>query len=315
MLRMLTIAYITQRRNCRFEWFASSLKKQEAAYGQSYNLVVVDFHFDEERFGIFSRLIRGTLIQDFKHVPPKPSVWQGSHRLTQDNWFSAANARNTALCLAPDGWIVYVDDLSVLCPGWFDAVRSATVSSHITLGAYKKVKNLTVDSGGNLTGFNEFPGGVDNRLRHTEHAKCNPVPCGGEWLFGSSLAVPVEALLSINGWPEDLCDGLGFEDVPTGIVLANAGFQFCYNRAMLTLESEEMHQLEPRFRYEDPGQSPCDKSHKVLEIARASKHFENTFGIEGGIRELRAHALPGGTFPVRTTPVIEWFTGKPLANL
>lgn len=125
-ISVLTIAYMTNRREPRVDWFFASLARElsTAAAGELGNLrcVVVDFWADESgRRAAFAALAPAGV--ELVHVPPKPTVWQGPHRLTGRDYFAAASARNTALCLAPDGWIAYVDDLSVLMPGWLAACR------------------------------------------------------------------------------------------------------------------------------------------------------------------------------------------------
>lgn len=311
MLRMLTIAYLTTRRDCRIEWFWLSLQREKIATPMETRVVIVDFHRNNRESDI---VCAGDMAEGISiWTAPKPTPWQGPHRLTRQDWFAAANARNTALCLAQDGWITYVDDLSVLLPGWLASVKEAVSNNYIACGAYKKVKELEVDFIGNVTHAIEFPGGIDNRLSHVTDLTVAS-PCKGQWLYGCSCAMPVEALLSINGWPEDLCDGQGFEDCLTGIVLENAGYSLRYDPRMMTYESEELHHNEQAFRREDYGVSPEDKSHRALEIALASKHFPNSFG-GGGIRELRQRVLAGEAFPVKRTPDREWFTGRHLADL
>lgn len=278
------------------------------------SVVIVDFYHSE----------RPMLAQKFghtvTHVPPQPSVWQGEHRLTKDNWFAAANTRSTALCLAPDGWILYFDDLSVLMPGYIQAVKDAIAGNYIACGAYRKVKDLIVENG-EVKSFTPFPAGEDNRLKHVTQ---DVTPCAGQWLYGCSLAAPVEALLNVNSWPVDLCDGHGFEDVCMGIVLKNAGYDMRYCRKMMTYESEEDHHKEPAFIRKDfhwdkgvvveGGNGSTDKSHSALNVALNSKYFPNSFG-EGGIRALRQKILAGGEFPIPKTPDREWFTKIPLSDL
>jgi glycosyltransferase involved in cell wall biosynthesis len=247
---------------------------------------------------------------------PKPCVWQGEHRLTKYDWFDASNGRNTALCLAPDGYICYVDDLSVLMPGWLKAVREAMEGGYIVCGAYRKVKDLVVENG-EVKSFTPFPGGMDTRIGEEGKA----IPCTGDWLYGCSVAMPVEALLTINGWPEDLCASLGSEDYCCGIALSNNGYSFKYDTRMLTLESEELHHIDIPFRKEDwhfengvavvGGNGKDDKSHAALNIARQSKNFPNHFNI----RELRASILAGNLFPIDPNPQHEWFTKKHLSEL
>src|SRR4030095_12589600 len=180
----LTIAYSTARRDPKLQWFLRSLHRETRGDYTDIRIVIIDFYALDrdkpvERFN-----------NDFHWLPPKPNPWQGPHRLTKENWFAAANARNTALCLALDGYIAYVDDLSVLLPGWLLQVRAAMSAGYITCGAYKKVKNLEVDKKGNVVNYTELAAGIDNRLAHASTL----TDCAGNWLYGCSCAIPVDAL-------------------------------------------------------------------------------------------------------------------------
>lgn len=244
-----------------------------------------------------------------------PSVWQGNHRLTKQDWFDASASRNAALCHAPDGYIAYVDDLSVLSPGWLLNVRQAMNFPGITLGAYKKVKNLVVKDG-EIISYDKDSVSVDSRWYYGSDN--GSVPCNGDMLYGCSLVGPVEAFLTVNGWPSALCAGLGMEDVIMGQVMENAGFKFNYNRNQLTIESEEHHHLEPAFRrecFEKHPNDPTDKGHAVLNMAKGGlKVFPDHWG-EGGIRKIRQDTLAGKPFPIPTAPLHEWHTGKLLSEL
>lgn len=316
----LTIAYMTSRRNPQINWFFDSLHRETGGNYAGIKVVVVDFWADEP--GIESRLnITRCRHAMPVHVPPKPSVWQGKHRLTKADYFAAANARNTALCLAPDGWIAFVDDVSVLMPGWLNAVREAIAGNYIVCGAYRKVNKLVVENG-NVVSFEDHPGGHDGRWWKGDDncaVDCSMYP---EWTYGCSLAAPVESLLNIGGYPE-LCDGAGFEDSPVGFMLANnhyapAGLR--YDRRMFTLESEELHGQLPRFLREDPckgdpnAKPRDDKSHALLRILKPRTSHPGFFGDEG-IRGLRQRILAGEPFPKVGIPEHEWFTGTPLRDL
>lgn len=291
-------------------WFFDSLHSQCGGNYDGINLVIVDFHADDDgRKEDFASKFRGPK-EKLKHVTPKPTVWQGKHRLTKQNWFAAANARNTALCLAPDGHICYVDDLSVLMPGWYNAMLEGVARGGLTFGAYRKVKELTVEpETGVVTHHVDHPPGADTRIGGN-----GPVGCGGRWLYGSSLVGPVESFLITGGWPEALCDSLSFEDCVMGKMLETHRVPMCYDRRMMTWESEEHHFIGERMRREDYGKSPNDKSHKVLELSNGLKYHPNYFGDEG-IRGLRARVLSGEPFPVMTVPENEWYTGKFLRDL
>ncbi len=303
------------------EWFFDSLDRETKGNYEGIKVVVVDFWFDQRN----NEWIDAHAMNDaalrikagggvFVAGPPKPSVWQGPHRRTQVDWFAAGSCRNTAICLAPDGWIAFVDDLSVLLPGWLSRVRAAMEGpqNRITCGAYRKVKDLVVRAG-EVISYTNFPPGNDNRLAHV--VGDGPHECGSNWLYGCSLAAPVEAFLSINGFPEALCDGLGFEDVIAGIMMGKKGYNFVYDPRMMTFESEELHAQLPIMKRSDYGVSPNDKSHAVLNIALTGNGWHPNYFGEAGIRGLRQRVLAGEPFPVERVPEHEWYVGTRLEEL
>jgi hypothetical protein len=133
----LTVSYFTSRKEPKLNWFLWSLSRELGADFTNVRIVIVDLWAqamdDWTQADVDARMrevgvLAGHLqmpVHQFFHVPPKPNVWNGAHRLTKVNWFAASNARNTAICLAPDGFIAFVDDVSVLRPGWGNAVRRA----------------------------------------------------------------------------------------------------------------------------------------------------------------------------------------------
>lgn len=308
---MLTIAYTTSRRDPKIQWFFESLERETGGNYDGIEVIAVDLNF-----GIPNRHPPCKIPPCFRHVAPKPNVWQGPSRLTREDWFAVANTRNTALCYAKGDWIAFVDDLSVLVPGWLRAVREAMAGpKRITCGAYQKVRKLVVE-GGEIKGYDIFPQGLDNRMRAAGPSAIDgPVDCNGRWMYGCSMLGPVNAFLSINGYDER-CDGLGFEDCITGIHLENRGFKFVYDMRMKTLESEEDHHTGVVMKRSDYGVSPKDKSHKILDLAiKGSGWCPNVFGAFPNLAALRTHIQAGGSFPKAREPVKEWFTGTPLNQL
>lgn len=305
-----TISYITNRLEPKFEWFCGSLARQG---GGAIGVNVIDYHAEKPNRRHEIAAIAGKYgITLSKHVPPKPTVWQGKHKLTKQDYFAASNASNTAIALCPTEWIAFVDDLSVLMPGWLDRVKVATQRSEITCGAYRKVLELQVENG-EVTHYVNHPQGNDIRLDQTGPNVVTP--CGGSWFFGCSFVAPVEALLTINGFDEDV-DSMGYQDCLAGLMLGSNGYRFVYDSGMMTWESEELHfQPGNRFIRWDPGISPEDKSHKILELHAAGRtKAPNYFGPEG-LRGLRNRILAGEDFPVVQVPDREWFTGKLLKDL
>lgn len=316
----LTIAYLTSRKQPMIEWFFDSLHRETEGNYDGIKIVVVDFWANDRGTDFASKATH--FVPGLVHVTPKPSVWQGKHRLTKADYFAAANARNTALCHAPDGWIAFVDDLSVLMPGWLASVREAMAGNYIVCGAYRKVNKLAV-SNGFVLGFEDNPSGHDGRWwkgSNTTAVDCSQWP---EWSYGASLCAPVESFLTIGGWPE-ICDSNGGEDSCTGFMLANNRWRpatgFFYDRRMLTYESEELHAQLPRFLREDPckgdpdAKPRDDMSHAMLRVLKNRTAHPGFFGDEG-IRGLRQRILSGEPFPIVGIPEHRWFDHAKLSDL
>lgn len=305
---MLTIAYMTNRREPCIQWFFDSFHRQCGGNYDDIKMVVIDFFADYPgRRESITKLAKTPLT----HIPPKPTVWQGQYRLTQRDYFAASNARNTALCVAPDGYIVYVDDLSVLCDGWLTEVRAAVAGSYIACGSFEKVLSLEVVDG-QIAGYREHPPGKDSRLKHI--FTDNPVACDGGWMFGASCAIPVEALLKINGWDED-CDSMSGEDYICGIMLAKNGYDLRYCPRMKTLESEERHFMEEAFlRIIKPSKTAKDASHQMLNMVL--KGGRTTAPNYSNMRELRQSVLfDNKPFPVSLIPEHHWVDGQPIREM
>lgn len=307
----LTVSYITNRIEPKFEWFFSSLR----AEGVDCGIQIIDYHADAEgRVDSVKRLAEQYGISVKRHITPKPSVWQGVHRLTQKNFFAASNASNTAIATCDTPWVVFVDDLSVLMPGWWKCVNEATLRNGVTCGAYRKVHDMSVDlETGRIKPFRDNPNGWDVRGNHVGWGKL--VPCGGEWFFGCSFVASIDDLLKCNGFDED-CDGMGYQDTITGSMLSKNGVKFWYDSRMLTIESEDLHHTSGQvFLRWDPGQSPNDKSHAMINMLNSGRKWApNYFGPEG-LRGLRESVLNGGQFPIVQIPQNEWFTGIKLKDI
>jgi hypothetical protein len=308
---MLTIAYITCRKNPNFDWFMDSLTTQLNRDGRGVRLVVVDRWANHRHKDRLRRIkIPKIGFDTVWHGTPKSSVWQGDHRLTSKDYFAAANARNTALCLAPDGYLACVDDNSVLTPTWLEEVRAAQKGNYIALGAYMKVHDMSVLDG-RLVHYDESRVGMDSRYHLVEGME--PTPCKGQWMFGCSFAAPVESLLYVNGFDED-CDSHGTEDYILGTMLETAGNDLRYCKRMMTVESEEGH---------DEGDNLV-RSHKRNVHGHPDAHFAILHMVKNGrnrapnyqdMRATRATVLAGGEFPLLQIPEHDWRDGQPLKDM
>lgn len=332
---------MTHRRKTSIEWFFDSLHREVAGQTDEVQLVVVDYWCQEldksqaERKRVEDRRteFKKKSLIPFKHTPPKPSVWQGPHRLTKSDFFAPSNARNTALCFAEGEYIVFVDDLSVLMPGWFQEVEAAVKLGVVACGSYGKALEMDVVSGElrRIRGMErsptmltsesalaqlerDYPHGVDSRIKHV--AGWEPHPAGGTWMFGCSCAMPVAALLEIEGFDED-CDPMGGEDYCCGMMLERLGLKFQYRKRMMTIESEELHfQDVPFSRPIKDANSPADASVRMLKWVQsgARRKGANYWG-RGGLRVLRDEVLNGHTFPVMHIPENDWRDGQPLSEM
>lgn len=108
---------------------------------------------------------------------------------------------------------------------------------------------------------------------------------------------------------------MGYQDVVAGAMLAKHNVKFWFDPRMMTYESDELHhQPGQHFLRVDPGKSPNDKSHKILEMVAGGRiKAPNYFG-PGGLREFRERTLRGEPFPIVQIPDREWFTGTPLSE-
>jgi hypothetical protein len=305
--KTLTIAYVTARRDPKIEWFFDSLARQISEHDK-ISLIVVDAYEPVMRVGEgWKQIWDHCSWPNFTRVAPKPNVWSGQYRLTKEDWWSASSDCNTALCLCQTTHIAFLDDLSVLTSTWLQAVKDAVSGDYIGCGAYQKVKNLNVKNG-EVISYDDFPAGHDRRL---SIAKGDCAPCTPGWLYGCSFVAPLEALLTVGGFPE-FTDGLGAQDYILGFALKNAGFHLKYCKKMMTLESEELHFAEPPRKRMDKGVSP-NKSHAALNIAKSTKYFENYY--EGGIRRMREEVLSGKPFPIVQIPTCDWYDSQPLSEM
>lgn len=343
-----TLAYFTNRKNPRFQWFCDSLCRQlpEADLKQM-QVVFVDAQLWAIGQDVANRYFRAAgkfPLADpawhnwkrreqleaavggrfsYLHIPPKPSPWQGPFRMTDRDWFAASNARNTALIVAEKPYFVGVDDLSVLAPGWADNVRHAIASGYVVCGAYKKLLEMEV-ANGELLRFKENPPGVDSRW--ARGSDTGIVPWSGAGMFGCSFGIRTELAVTVDGF-DPHCDGQGAEDYDFGIRAERAGGVFYYNRNMLTWESEEAHH-EDKTLPRESKHVPPDRLPQSLKVEHPNGLMSDHVMLQSVIREtgrtlplgrtdlraLRAQWQAERLVPIQTEGAIDWRTGEQLAR-
>lgn len=340
---MLTIAYFTCRQDPKWEWFVDSLDKQVPTDERAnIELLFVDAVSWREPIATTAQtvaledwrnvnMLRWNQLAainrerfNFRLIPPKPCVWQGPYRLTQRDWFAASNARNTALVVAQGDYLVCVDDLSVLLPGWWENVKHAVAHRYFVGGAYKKPKNLVVTDGV-VESYVEYS--VDSRWNRGSSSGI--VPWYGSAIFGCCFGIPLDLALAVNGFDEQ-CDGQGAEDYDFGtrvhkyISQHRPYTKVFYNRNMCTYEAEELHHyggsryasmrklMAPDYMPDWYRGEPYSDHVMLRWVNKDSRTW--TLGTPN-LLELRQQYQTTGAVSIPTGPTIDWRDGTPLAEM
>ena len=314
----LTIAYLTFRQHPRFEWFAASLAREFRAMpdldANDVQVVVIDGR-------LWHDLTRGQELLDaaagrigFEHHPPKSSPWQGPYRQTSKDYFCAASCRNTAFAYARASHVAFVDDLSVLLPGWLKSHVHAAIHGYVLCGTTCKMHKIEVDFEGSIVSAVHFPPGQDSRL-----SKIGPglQTCAGSWLFGGTFSVPLGLALAVNGFDEQN-DTIGGEDYDFGIRLERAGAVVRISRDCGTYEDENGHHAEaPMVRLDKPvaGWEGPYSSNLLLNKLLKETARSWTLGNNYKLSELRAYVLAGGAFPEPEKDLKHWVDQQPLSEM
>jgi hypothetical protein len=240
---MITIAYITARLDPRFDLFADSIAPQLKPTDQ---VVFIDHfvEFNPNRVSEYRDLVDGRF--DMLHIAPKPSIWRGRHRKTRRAFADTSSSRNTAIIVADQDYIVFIDDLSALHPGWRDYHQKAADNKWIFAGSYQSARNVKVLLDGTVH-YNKL-GGPDGRIKH--QPTDDPIQIPGSWLFGSNAGMPMECLLKVNGYDE-FCARRGVEDCQLGARLISAGYtdRMFYDKNCMVTEDQWYHHAAANTTY------------------------------------------------------------------
>ncbi len=317
----LTVAYLTCRKNPRFEGFVASFLRELRATPElsgegAVQVVVVESRlwYDDTRRATIAAIVDGRF--PIEHVPPKPTVWQGPHRLTTKDYFCAANTRNTAFALTRAPHVAFVDDLSVLVPGWLVAHLHAATHRYVLAGTTTKCLNVRVDPDGSYA-CDPHPPGVDSRLRTAAEGALSL--CGGSWLYGGTFSVPIERALAVNG-QDEVCDSIGGEDYDFGVRLERTGVPVYFSRVCGTIEDELAHHALDEavaVRLDKPAPGPDGPYSSNVLYNRLMREAGRTWtlGNHYTLRDLRARVLAGEPFPVGAAPAHHWLDGQPLSEM
>ena len=285
----ISIGYITARDQPHVDWLVDGLEKQ-ARSDDEIELIVVDA-LARPAYALGIRPIRA--VKKSVVTRPKPSIWQGPHRVTAHDFFANANARNTAIALCSTSYIAFLDDRCKLDDGWLDAVRRGERKrSSVICGPYDKHEDRGVS--------------FDHRRQREPNGKKD---CSGSWCFGGNFALPLDWALEVNGCEEG-CDPVGLEDCMFGLMLANVGHRIDFV-AEMSVQQDRRGFVHPlNFPRQDKGLSPNDKSHALEARFRKRKRTEFT----PDLAKLRAELARGGSFPIPdpNADYRDWYDGGPI---
>ena len=302
---MLSIVYITFRENCKFEWFLQSLIQQtDEDLRSRIQIIIVDFLYPTRNFNLEGYF-------EFIHVPPKPTVWQGEHRVTSENYFAAANTRNTGACYAKYPFIAFHDDLGCPSQTWLQGVLDAEMNKQVHCGAYTKAYDIVVENG---IVVSKRDNGIDHRLSVYPN---NVSVAYDSHFFGSSFCMPLELYFKLNGINE-MCDGNAGEDYEFGKRIIRSGNKFWYNKLMFIYESEDIFgsdrerkciRADPK---KDPDDPKSDLSHYMLNYVNTCNIY--SINSDFSLREYNHKIVtlkmkPDDVF-LKPKDHVHFFTGK-----
>ena len=286
----ITLAYVTARQEPRLERLFESLRPQLRS-DDHLELVLVDF------YGRGVEALGVTRSECFANViasKPKPTIWQGEHRVTQRDFWAMSSARNTAIVLCETSFIAFLDDRCALSPGWLEVVRAAAQArTSVVAGPYDKQETRGLV--------------VDHRTEQlAKRGRPSRQTITGSWLFGGNFCLPLNWALDVNGFEEG-CDCVGGEDYIFGQMLENAGRRLEFDPAMHIVQ--DRNGIDHPFPRDDKGTSPNDKSHAMN--ARFGPRTRTEFTPD--LRALRALRAGGEPWPIPDAALHrDWYDGQPI---
>ncbi len=240
-------------------------------------------------------------------VTPKPTIWQGKYRITKEDWWAKSNAHNTAIILCETEWIAFVDDRCVLVPGWLNCVKDAMAGEYAVCGSYEKRSGMQVENGVVVDPGTEL--GVDTRPQVGE-----PIPTT-DW-YGGSCALPLEWCLELNGYSEDLCDGLGSEDSMFGRTLVNAGYPIKYDSRMRIIEDRNPYEIDGALKRADKNMYREERKAKSWAIVKAfyqKTSSQNSFDIRHHRNRVQHGESIDALMP--SASHLDWYDNTPISEM
>lgn len=324
---LITAFMATARKNPQWQWAADSLvHNMNANPSVALEVIFVDKMLWPTSLGPIGH--RREELADavagrfsYRHVPPKPSAWQGPWRKTKRDFYALTNARNTAITLARGEHVIEFDDCTVLGKDWLYWHHRAAQKKIVAAGGFVSWNTATVVNG-EVTGGEQHPNqdsrGLDMKKGY------------GSWCWGLNVSYPLERLLEVNGFDE-LYDGQGgSEDCDLGVRVERTGCPIVFFPACEIHQILETHEAVCDIETWGKPQVRPQKERVLKHDGRG--HFANEFliqelfedptrtlarGTESNLRELRRHVLREGYGAYPTTFAVDkdWRDGQPLSEM
>lgn len=300
---MLTICLTTLREKPRFELLVDSLWEEAQRYPSiSWEFLCVDgqLWYMSDRLEQLKKAVDGRF--PYRHLEPKPTVWQGPHRIPHKDYWDACSARNTAFCYADGDYVIFLDDCLEVTPDWLAYMDDAAAREIALAGPF-------LDDGHTVAE-------CDHRVIDI-HA-VTPKACSPSWMYGMNMGVPLEAALAVNGYDETYSGQAGVEDGDFGVRVSRGGCDVWFDPRALVVVHKETHQ------------DVCRPEPKKLKLRDDKEHFANEFLVQRlmddthrfwtidrryNLAVLRDGFRTTGAFPVPSAPERDWRDGQPLKDM
>jgi hypothetical protein len=313
----ITICTTTLRKQPRFKETADSLFKAPKPQIE-WEWLVVDgiLWYEKNRREELEEAVAGRFT--FRHVVPKPSLWQGPHRLTSKDYWDACSARNTAFIAATHPYVVFIDDCMEVDEFWFYQILTAYTQDLAYAGTYSSLN----------TNRRPISGGEDHRKTQCPSTQM----VYGGWLYGMNMGVPLNKALNVDGYDETYSGQGGVEDCDFGVRLDRAGCKVIWLPESMVYQLMDSH--EPVCGYAGGASKEvgfkAPLKPKERKLKNGMVRFANEFLTERlmtedvkrylplkmrNIRELRKLYWEGKPLPVPSWPSTDWRDGQRLEDM
>lgn len=302
---MITVCTTTLRKEPRFKETADSLVAMVKP-NIPWEWLIIDgiLWTDPHRREALAHAVDGRL--SYRHLEPKPSLWQGPTRLTSKDHWDACSARNTAFITAKYNYVVFIDDCMKVDEGWFFQIIRAAQQNLAFAGTYVSVGADGVP----------VPDGGDHRKKHCPESQL----VAGGWLYGMNMGVPLTAALKVDGYDEMYGGARGVEDSDFGIRLERAGCKTLWMPESIVYQLMDSHEgiCEPAVR-------PKERKLKNGMIRFANEFLTERLTTQDvnrylpllprNLTKLRQMYWNGESLPVPTAPTRDWRDGQSLREM